>query len=348
MSDPTTLGNTRPLPIHPPGTTCVVATAPLLDGLPSIWRIQSLVRALQGSGILNRAVVAHRRGSLCVDWISQQVDSRLHVGGLVTLRRASITRSHDGAVRIQCLLPEDRPLATVNLFDTLLPGWVKDADLVARASVLWAGLPRPLAHLVNAVLWPGDRLHRFVTGPSSIQGHHNSVGGNFRHSMDVAETAIAFAQTKTGVSRPLLAVGGLLHDLGKAAEYRYNRELRRFYLSDRGELIGHRDTLIEWLSVAREGVLISDAVWLALLHMLNASRGAPEWMGLRIPRTLEAEILSHADRLSGHYDLYSQCLPDTPSGKVPDGGGGRFGHFHRHLGVRPYRLTADLSRGEGV
>jgi 3'-5' exoribonuclease len=330
-------------------------TDPLLETLPAILRIQSLSRTFEGSGILNRAVVAHRRGSLCVDWITQQVDTRLHVGALVSLRPAAFTNTHEGAVRIQRLLPIDRPLPSVNLFDTLLPSWIKDAELVARASDLWAALPRPLAHLVNAVLWNSDRLHRFVTGPSSLKGHHNQIGGNFRHSVEVAETARSLAQGKPGVSEHLLIAGGLLHDVAKAAEYRLDRSCGQFRLSDRGELIGHRDTLIEWLAVARErgGVSLDEGTWLGLLHMLNAVRGAPNWIGLRTPRSPEAEILSMADRLSGNQDLYQRCGSEDESKVVAASGDEEkrpqgecrtppprrcpgFGRYHPHLGARPY------------
>lgn len=74
--------------------------------------------------------------------------------------------------------------------------------------------------------------------------------------------------------------------------------------------------------------LIDDATWLGFLHMLNAARGAPAWLGLREPRSLEAELLSMADRISGHEDLYRRCAPK-------DGRNG-FGGYHPHLGHRTY------------
>jgi 3'-5' exoribonuclease len=215
-------------------------------------------------------------------------------------------RCADGATRIQRLLPVTTPLPSFNLFHTLLPGWVADPSLAIRAAALWEALPRPLGYLVNAVLWESNRFHRLVTGPSSIRGHHSELSGNFRHSIEVAEHARSLAG-KTGLANaPLLIAGGLLHDAAKAVEYRFDREDRRFRLSDRGQLIGHRDTLIEWLAVAREtgGVIIDEATWLGLLHAFNAARGAPVCLGMREPRSLEADIFSMADRLSGREDLY--------------------------------------------
>lgn len=313
-----------------PSSRSAPAPDVLLDALPSVMRIQSLSRLLEHDRIVNRAVLYHRKGSLCVDWITQHVDTRLHRHGLVSIRPAAGTRCSDGATRIQRLLPVTKPMPSFNLFETILPGWVKDQDLVRRAAVVWEALPRPLGHLVNAVLWDSDRLHRFVTGPSSIRGHHNEPSGNFRHSVEVAERASRLGQMCVLANAPLLIAGGLLHDVAKAAEYRYDRSGRRFRLSDRGELVGHRDTLIEWLAVARQsgGVIIDEATWLGLLHMLNAARGAPSWLGLREPRSLEAELLSVADRLSGHEDLHRLCAPKE--------GREGFGSYHPHLGHRTY------------
>lgn len=303
---------------------------PVTEHLPPILRIESLERTLDDTAVLNRATLHHRQASLCVEWTTRQVDTRLHVGGLVSIHPAARARCEGGALRIQRIVAVSRPDPSVNLFDTLLPNWVREPELATRAASLWAQLPRTLAHLVNAVLWDGNRLHRFVTGPSSVNGHHNELGGNFRHSVEVAENARMLGEGNPIANVSLLIAGGLLHDLGKAAEYRYDRHSRRFRLSERGELIGHRNTLIEWMAIAREtgGVIVDDGTWLGLLHMINAVRGAPDWVGLRSPRSLEAELLAMADRLSSNKDLHQQCAPQ-------DSGTG-FGRYHRHLGHRTY------------
>lgn len=302
----------------------------LLNHLPQVMRIQSISRLIEHDKIVNRAVLFHRTASLAVEWTTQQIDTRLHRFGLVSIRPAAHTHCHEGATRIQRLLPVTQPLPSFNLFETILPAWVADRDLTNRAAALWETLPRPLGHLVNAVLWDSGRLHQFVYGPSSLKGHHNDRSGNFRHSIEVAERARDLGRACPLASPSLLIAGGLLHDVAKAAEYRYDRNARCYRMSDRGELVGHRDTLIEWLAVARErgGVIIDEGTWLALLHMVNAARGAPGWLGLREPRSLEAELLAVADRMSGHEDLHRRCAPKE--------GQSGFGGYHPHLGHRTY------------
>lgn len=239
-------------------------------------------------------------------------------------------RESEGPIRIQRLRLADYPRANVNLFATIPPTWATDRDLVTRARSLWESLPRNLGLLVNAVLWNGDRFHRYVRGPSSICDHHPDLGGNFRHSVEVAGIARDLGTASKLANVPLLIVGGLLHDAAKAAEYRYDWDRRCFKLSDSGQLVGHRDTLIGWLAEARRthGVNLGDGLFLGLLHMLFAAKGAPDWLGLRAPRTREADILSQADQFSRAEDLRRSCAP-------PDGQSG-FGRYHSHLGHRTY------------
>lgn len=325
-------------PTHPDDDT--EAPTPTQEGrtpdsltatLPPILRIQSIERTLTSDGhIHNRAVLFHERCSVCVDWISQQTDTRLHRHGLATMRPARYAHCNGGAVRIDRLLPAERADSTTNLFHTVPSDWVRDRALVRRAARLWEALPRNLAQLFNTLFWENGRFHRYVMGPSSTQGHHNALNGNLHHSVEVAEIAHGLAGNTELANPALLILGGLLHDAGKADEYRYDRVSRSFRLSVRGELVGHRDTLIEWLAVARDRsrVTLSDDEYLALLHTLGASKGAPPWLGLREPRCIEAEILSLADRLSGMQDLHRRCAP-------ADGQSG-FGTKHPHIGRRTF------------
>ena len=99
-------------------------------------------------------------------------------------------------------------------------------------------------------------------------------------------------------------------------------------MTERGALLGHKHTVLEWIAAARaqHRVIVPEAHYLALLHAITAAKGAPDWLGLREPLSLDAHILSTVDRLSGQADLVSRHA-------ARDGG---FGGYHRHLGGRPY------------
>jgi 3'-5' exoribonuclease len=300
------------------------------EHLPQIFRIQSITR-LPGDGrhIKNRAVLFHERASLSVEWVSRQVDVRLQAGCLVSVRWLGRVLCAEGALRIARLVRLDRPDPALNLFDTLPSSWVIDRALVKRAAALWERLPRAFAHLFNAIFWDGARLYRYLTSPSSLRGHHAERLGNLRHSIEVAERALDIAACEARVHRGVLVMAALLHDAGKADEYRLG--YHSLELSDRGRLIGHRITVLEWIAVARamHRVILPEAHYLGLVHALASAKGAPPWLGLREPQSLEATIVSAADRLSGHSDLIEQHAPRRSG----------FGRYHPHLGGRPFVLA---------
>lgn len=302
---------------------------PVPDKLPPIFRVQSIERHPDVHGdILNRAVLFHEQASLSVEWLTRHADIRLTRGSLVSIRWLGRPASCDGHVRISRLVLLERPEAETNLFDLVPHGWVADRELVARASALWEGLPRGFRHLFNAMFWDGRRFQRYLMGPSSLGHHHSGLNGNLRHCVEVAERALRMAEGQELANRAILAIGGLVHDAGKADEYRFDHVRRCFSMSDRGALIGHRETLQQWIAAAMAGhrVILPEAHYLGLIHALTAAKGAPAWLGLREPRSIEATILSMADRLSGEEELYARLAPAE----------GGFGRYHKQLRYRPF------------
>lgn len=301
--------------------------------LPPHFRVESVARyPAANHQVLSRVKLFSEKINLTVEYCGRHVDSRITRGALVSIRWLGHPSCYEGPLRINRLVLMERAEASINLFDLVPPSWVSDRVLVKRAADLLASLPRYFSHLFNAVFWDGDRFERFVTGPSSLNGHHNYRNGNLRHSVEVADLALLQGCGREAVLPQLMALTALLHDAGKADEYRYDHGRRGYVLSERGELIGHRQTLLEWLATARaqHRVLVPEAYYLALLHVMTAVKGAPDWLGLRIPRRLEAVILAKADSISSEADLFSRNAA----------GDGRAAQFHPHLGVRPYEIGA--------
>lgn len=316
--------------------TSLVMSPPIIDfapaQLPAIFRVESVARyPTERHQIITRANLFHDRASLTVEWRSTHVDVRIVRGALVGVRWLNNRAHSKGAIPISRLVLLERAEAEVNLCHLVPPRWVQDRELVSRAAALLENLPRGFRHLFNAVFWDGGRFERYLTGPSSVNGHHNGMKGNFRHSVEVAEQSLGQGCGQEVIFPPLLSLGGLLHDAGKADEYRYDRNKQRFVLSERGELIGHKHTLLEWLATARarHRVILPEQHYLTLLHVLTAVKGAPDWLGMRIPRRLEAGILARADGLSGEADLFNRNMPSIRGS----------GSYHVHLGVRPYPIT---------
>lgn len=267
--------------------------------LPSAFRVTSITRlpGKKGNGITNLATLYHEDCSLQVTWQSAHIDVRLKRGCYVAVRGLdqSPQQDHYPIRRLDLL---DKPLATLNPFETIPTTWVRDRTWVTRASALWEQLSRPFQHILTAVLWDGARLERFICGPAALAAYRPLPNANLRHAVETAEQAMSLAHGLPDVSHSVLIAAALLHDAGKADDFRLVPERDGYSYSERGQLIGYRYTVLEWLAVARgkDGVVIPETHYLALIHALTASR-TESGIGIRDARTIEATLLAVADRI---------------------------------------------------
>jgi len=233
-----------------------------------------------------------------------------------------------GALKISRLVLLETPVAMENLFDLVPHGWVKDRTLIRQAAALIEILPRSHRHLFNAVFWNGDRFRRYCNGPSSLAGHHDGESGNFKHSIEVATLMSQHLGQRHPNQVAIGILSGLLHDAGKADEYVLDIN-GKWVLTDRGRLLGHRVTVIEWIAAAmsRYRISLPSTHYMALLHCLTSSQNAPDWLGIRRPAMLAAMLLSDMDRLSGVGELMHRCSQNLGWGK-----------YHPHLRNIPYSV----------
>lgn len=309
---------------------CTLSSPLDLPSMPAAFRLTSLRSAQTRLGLTHWATLFHERASLKVQWTGRSHSSGLHVGAIVSPRWWAYAECVDGAVTIAGLSVWQRPSPKVALFDLVPWGWFADRSWLARTRDLVSELPAPYRHLFNAVLWDGERLRRFCQGPSSIQNHHSGDGDNLRHTVETAEFVRHWCMEHAFAHRDLAVLTALLHDVGKAMEYSLRPD-GSWGLSDRGRLLGHKITAIEWVAaaLAQWGIALPPMHAEVLLHNLSAAAHAPKYLGLREPQTLEAFVVSLADRSSGTAELLQRCLPRA----------GGWGAYHSQLGFRPYRLA---------
>lgn len=310
-----------PKPAAAPAVEPVTPTTPNGPGFPVVFRVtQFAFRATDEKRYECTATLFHEQASLKVRWIARQPDVRLNGGA--ALARVQWSKSaapcDDGMVHVDRIVVLERPEKDLNLFRTVPPAWVRDRALIRHGIELIDGLPMDLCQLFNAMFWDGSRFRRFCTGPSSIRHHHAWETGNLAHSIEVA-LAMRRELTEPVLKStapppqwndvpPTLKPGdtsisifaALIHDAGKADEYGSGGN-GTFRMSERGRLVGHKLTIVEWIAVAKAqlGCRISERRVLELLHCITAVQGAPEWTGLRRPETLGASYLSIFDRASG-------------------------------------------------
>lgn len=303
---------------------------PIID-LPWLYRIIGLHKtALPQGGLQYRAQLFHEKATLAVTWIQTKEDERLQSGCLVTPRWTGKTVSTQGQIIINRLLPVTSP-GLVNLFETVPYEWVNDRTIIQEVLQLTAHLPDHFIRLFNSIFWDYKRFYRFLIGPSSLNGHHNDKHGNLRHTIEVVNNALLLAENRSMINHDVLTMAAFLHDAGKADEYQFNHQRGVFEISTRGALLGHKLSIVEWIAaaVAQHHIAIPEHQLLSLVHALTAAKGAPDWVGIREPMSPEANLLSVADRLSGHDDLFKQTMPSQPG----------FGRYHKHLKGRPFMLA---------
>lgn len=306
---------------------------PPIDKLPSLFRITgiSTTPTANGRGVEYRVEIFNERASMTVSFTRSQPDIRLKADMLVSVRWKLPVNSVGGAIQISRLVLLERPIKGANLFETVPFAWVKDHDLVKRAKTVMDALPDNLNHLIVAILWHGTRFRHFCNRPASMNGHHSTVNGNLLHTTEVAETvmlnAARYPQANLGIS----LAAAILHDVGKADEYNQWSN-GNWGMTDRGKLVGHRHTIIEWISaaMATNRILIQDKHYLSLIHALTAAPGA-EWIGIRAPATPEATLLNVADKLSGESSLTSMLANQN----------GGWGTKHPHRKGNLFTLPAD-------
>ncbi len=308
---------------------------PEISVMPRIFRLKSIRHVETGHRKVQcTALIFHECATIKVRWTVCHMDCRLKVGELVSPRWHGITECDtDGAIIISRLVLMGRPEPSENLFQTIPRGWVKNRALVCQAATLVEALPTSYRQLFNAIFWDGQRFKKFCIVPSSMKGHHMEDNGNLRHAVDVAKMMWQHSHARGNSDAALCILAGLLHDAGKAEEYvlHHSGEWR---LSDRGKLLGHKITVIEWIAsaMARNKIMLPEAHYMALLHCLTSSANAPDYLGIRRPAMIEAHLLSSMDRMSGTEDLMARHK----------GNGVGWGAYHAHLKGKPYMLGQEL------
>jgi 3'-5' exoribonuclease len=300
--------------------------SPDLASLPTLFRIESLIRHPLPDGTLSqRAVLFHDQASLSVTWTSRQADPRLFEGGLASPRYCRSGTCSDGAIGISRLVAIEKAIQSQNLFQTVPMAWVPNRDLLRRASCLFNLLSPPYQELLNGVLWDAGIFQGFCTGPSSLKGHHAEWNGNLRHTIEVTEAVLGLLPQHTAADPQISLAAALLHDVGKALEY---EPAGKFWkLSRIGRINGHKQIVGDLIAVAvsRMTLPLPQDHYASLRHAIGAARDVPFESGYRCPVKPEALLLSVADRSSGGGDLFAQRVPKEGNWAPP----------HPHLGKEP-------------
>lgn len=142
-------------------------------------------------------------------------------------------------------------------------------------------------------LYDGDVENTPLYGTAALSYHHVGLGGYIKHTVDTTLKAYNFAQGFYSSTVKSLVLGGaLLHDIGKLLTYTVKDGA--FVMTRRGESLEHivlGTMLLELYKTERNKGAV-----LALQNIICSHHGTPEWGSARPVMSVEAYIVSTADK----------------------------------------------------
>ena len=156
-----------------------------------------------------------------------------------------------------------------------------------------------LKELLNRMVFCDDYLDKFSTYPAARKIHHNFYHGLMHHTLEILTYAQTVGKLKKLTQHQMdrLIVMGMLHDWAKIFEYKTLPELG---FTDQGVMLGHIFIGAHYtFNVMNEieGFPYEDK--LVILNGILGHHGNLEWGSPVLPKTVEAQILHHCDKMSG-------------------------------------------------
>lgn len=259
---------------------------------------QSVARTRQDKPYL-RCTLADRSGSL----LARMWD--LDEGVWKSIARAKVAEV-EGVVEsyqdsLQIVLRSIRAgRPTPELMRRLLPASVRDpGEMLAEVERILGTLEHPFMRAVaRAYLDDRDLMDRFQRCPAASKLHHAWLGGLLEHVLTLLRLADAICPIYPRVSRDVVLVGLLAHDMGKTVELSFETG---FEYTERGQLVGHvvdgAHILRRKLREAAKAVPMPPGIADVLEHVVLSHHGLPEFGAVKLPATPEAILVSMIDNL---------------------------------------------------
>lgn len=186
--------------------------------------------------------------------------------------------------------------------DRFLPASAYDVNRMHADMVdLFSSLEDPFAKkLCLALLEEPELKRRIQRAPAAKSVHHAYAGGLLEHTLSVCRVLDFLArhyQAYYGkaVSRDLLLLGGLFHDIGKIYELSFERATEYTKV---GQLVGHHVIGCELVDRLAAGIPgFPEDLRLQAKHMILAHHGKLEFGSPKLPHTLEAWLVHFIDDL---------------------------------------------------
>ncbi|MGZ3657471.1 MAG: 3'-5' exoribonuclease YhaM family protein [Bdellovibrionota bacterium] len=184
------------------------------------------------------------------------------------------------------------------------------ADMVALFKTLE---DRHLRDLAVLTLEDPDCKKRILRAPAAKSVHHAYAGGLIEHSLSVCRILDSLAKHYRNyygpaVSRDLLLIGGLFHDIGKIFELSFERGTE---YTKEGQLIGHHVLgceLVDRITSRIEGFPAD--LKIHVKHLILAHHGKLEYGSPKVPHSVEALLVHYVDDLDSKVNTILEFIGD--------------------------------------
>ncbi|SCY50171.1 3'-5' exoribonuclease YhaM family protein [Alkaliphilus peptidifermentans] len=167
-----------------------------------------------------------------------------------------------------------------------------------------------LKELLDKMIFTTHHYEKFCSYPAARQVHHNFYHGLLQHVLEVLKYAYTVATTKKLSQRQLerLIVMSFLHDWAKIMEY---KQLPETGFTEEGTMLGHIFMGAHMtLNYINEIENFDSEDKLIVLNGILGHHGKLEYGSPVLPKTVEAQILHHADIMSGDIESIQSFMKE--------------------------------------
>lgn len=151
------------------GDGCQSSLCILQEQLPLIFRITVIETTTLPDGTYEvNATIFHEKAQLDVQWNSIQLDNKLSIGQLVSIRWKGKLATQSGKIVISRLVSVNSARADVSLFDTVPHVWCRNRSIMQRMAKLIALLSDEYKHVFNTIFWSSKTFHALISSQSFI------------------------------------------------------------------------------------------------------------------------------------------------------------------------------------
>lgn len=167
-----------------------------------------------------------------------------------------------------------------------------------------------MKELIDRMIFSNDNFKKYSTHPAARQVHHNFYHGLLQHTLEVLKFGYTVATTKKLTERQIerLIVMTMLHDWAKIIEY---KALPSVGFTEEGTMLGHiflgaHNTL----NIINTIENFDQDDKLIILNGILGHHGHLEFGSPVLPKTIEAQILHQADKMSGDIESIMSFMAD--------------------------------------